>query len=205
MSATSKNYNMTESDLLEIYRIVEHMCNNPHTDTRWTLHIPNHISMSNDYDVLVNSIIFRTTYGGMHGDINMLFKIIDGYSLGTIRSICIENKVINKYDDYLIGVNITDGDIIPEAIDFHCCPDMLQSISKSCEFRTDYIKSLIWNFSSKINTRNNTNISDMNDDDDNDNDNDNDNKYYADFASITQIINNYQLNFLDKFSSKPAN
>lgn len=46
------------------------------------------------------------------------------------------------------------SDWIVEAIDFHCAPKILEYIHDEYpEFNEEYIRQLIWNYSSKTNTR----------------------------------------------------
>lgn len=97
----------------------------------------------------LKSCIIRLSYGGMKCDMCMIKYFIDYYNY--------EDKYINNEKIKFINKNINrlekkDWDIT--ANDFHCDHKLLNNINKQYPmFNEDYIKHLIWIYSSRKNTR----------------------------------------------------
>lgn len=102
---------------------------------------------------LIYSFIVRKAYGGMKCDLIMLenyayiwnYLNIDSKYLNKsiIRPIMLESIPQLQLNEWII-----------EAIDFHCAPQILNYIHEEYEeFSEEYIKSLIWYYSSKKNIR----------------------------------------------------
>jgi hypothetical protein len=99
-----------------------------------------------DSDALL-SLHYRSLYGGMKGDMQMLKVSIDYYrmhpnEIGQTAYNCIDYSVINPNIDVLI-----------EAIDFHCYPQMLHTLNKLTHIDKDTIKMCIWFVESGYNVR----------------------------------------------------
>lgn len=138
-----------------------------------------------DYSILY-SLYFRKSYGGMQSDINLLQKTINIWykRFNSKKNYKINNKIKN------VSLNILELDKdewIIEAIDFHCCPYMLKWLhDKYPIYSNDYIKELIWNYSSKINLRNYKDIDE--------------NKKYKDWMKIKNEVKNIQRYIINKHS-----
>ncbi len=83
----------------------------------------------------------------MKGDMQMLKVSIDYYrmhpdEIGATMYNCIDYSIINPYIDVLI-----------EAIDFHCYPQMLHTLNKLTHIDKDAIKMCIWFVESGYNVR----------------------------------------------------
>jgi len=100
------------------------------------------------------SILIRGSYGGMHGDTKMLINAAYTWTQRFQNS--------NKWEKYYLQDNRTISySVLPlqkdewllSAIDFHCFPKMLEWIKEQEDMEEEYIKHLIWHFSSKINNR----------------------------------------------------
>jgi hypothetical protein len=104
-----------------------------------------HESLQNS-DALL-SLHYRSLYGGMKGDMQMLKVSIDYYrmhpnEIGQTAYNCIDYSIIN-----------TNIDVLIEAIDFHCYPQMLHTLNKLTHIDKDTIKKCIWFVESGYNVR----------------------------------------------------
>ncbi len=93
------------------------------------------------------SLYYRSLYGGLKGDIQMLKVSIDYYRMHPSEIVKTEYANIN-YD--LVEREI---EILLEAIDFHCYPQMLNMLSKITFLNKDIIKQHIWFVESGYNYR----------------------------------------------------
>lgn len=146
-----KDYIMTTTDIDIILNIVNSLCNcRKYFDFRenTTVFNFNH-ELLQDYvncDELL-SIYYRSEYGGMKGDMQMLKTSIDYYINNSSES---EKTVFDSiYYDKLD----TQLEILVEAIDFHCFPQMLHTLSKRTQIDKDTIKKCIWFVESGYNIR----------------------------------------------------
>ncbi len=122
---------------------------------------------SGDIKNMCYALELRKSYGGMNCDMEMLencakylnkndFMINKNYYVTKIRPISLASISTLSLKEWII-----------ESVDFHCIPDMIEYIIDEYDIfknREDYIKGLIWHYSSKKNIR----IKD-------------DNKHYKDF------------------------
>lgn len=113
------------------FRLVEHKSD---INLKWS---------KNEYSC---SLILRSFYGGMNGDMKLLRHCAK--QIEDIKPERFDNEAIdiNEEKDY-------DYDllIIPAAADFHCIPSMLETINhKYPRFSCDIIKKSIWDGSSSI-------------------------------------------------------
>ena len=102
---------------------------------------------------IIYSLKIRKSYGGMKGDMQMI-----EYYINQI----IDHEIIPKNDKiYIIKINnmkpLEHKEWIYQANDFHCnkyiLPKTRGYIKNKKKYTEDYIKELIWIFSSSINTR----------------------------------------------------
>lgn len=92
-------------------------------------------------------LYYRSQYGGMKGDMLMLKNSIYYYSE---RPSEIEKTVYNSIDYANLGLQL---DIIPEAIDFHPFPQMINMLVKQTNLDNNDIKQCIWFVESGVNVR----------------------------------------------------
>lgn len=101
----------------------------------------------NTNDINIQSLIFRKSYGGMKGDMEMIEYYIQNLHV----DIPVQTDKIK-----IIKLDIEDLDYkdwIKSANDFHCNRYILQYVKKCSELEEDEIKRLIWIFSSSYNKR----------------------------------------------------
>ena len=94
---------------------------------------------------------FRKAYGGMKGDMEMI-----EYYIGLVlqNEIFIRKAKIPLVRPFMEGLNKKEW--IYEANDFHCNRSIIDRIQfHHNRYTKDYLKLLIWNFSSSINQREN--------------------------------------------------
>ena len=108
--------------------------------------ITDEIEIIND-DLFLNTLRFRKSYGGMKGDMEM----IEYYTQN------LDNIYIDKGKIFIIKSNIEGlykGEWLFSANDFHCNKHILDYINYAFpQYNKEYIKSLIWIFSSSLNYR----------------------------------------------------
>lgn len=145
----ANNYHqVTKRDYYNVLLIVSNLCKkseyiNIHHDDLPEVSIKD-IKNHKNRDILLG-LFYRKEYGGLKGDIKMLNNVI--YDL--------YNNKIEVYElDKKLKVNLpTDFTILPESIDFHCYPSILEYIQKNTLIDKDLIKTYIWNVESGLNFR----------------------------------------------------
>jgi hypothetical protein len=105
-----------------------------------------HESLLSERDEIL-SIYYRSLYGGMHGDMQMLKTSIDYYRTHPGE---IMKTEYNTIDYSQIEPEI---DILMEAIDFHPYPQMLHMLQQRTRLPKDTIKEYIWFVESGYNIR----------------------------------------------------
>lgn len=110
---------------------------------------------------LVYSLNIRKAYGGMKCDLIMLENYANMWN--ELNS---ENKYLSKMNIRPILLEsigtLELNEWIIEAIDFHCAPQILTYIKEEYdEYDEEYIKKLIWHYSSKINVRRENKVEDI--------------------------------------------
>lgn len=146
-----KDYMMTTTDIDIILNIVNSLCNfRKYFDFRENTIVFNfNHELLQDYvncDELL-SIYYRSEYGGMKGDMQMLKTSIDYYINNPTES---ETTVFDSIDYDKLDTQI---EILVEAIDFHPFPQMLYSLSKLTQLDREIIKKCIWFVESGYNIR----------------------------------------------------
>ena len=146
-----KDYRMTTTDIDIILNIVNSLCNcREYFDFRSNDNIYNFShEMLQDYENYneLLSIYYRSEYGGMKGDMQMLKTSIDHYINNPMES---QKTVFNSINyDKLNG----ELEILVEAIDFHPFPQMLNTIAKLTDIDKEIIKKCIWFVESGYNVR----------------------------------------------------
>jgi hypothetical protein len=93
------------------------------------------------------SVYYRSLYGGMHGDMQMLKVSINYYKTHLEE---IMKTTYNTIDYSTIEPEI---DVLMEAIDFHPYPQMLHMLQQKTHLPKDTIKEYIWFVESGYNIR----------------------------------------------------
>ena len=159
--------------------LVDYMCRQ-HREHYWSLCIDNTLRHLNDLTTLRSkyreicnivqqpdrqeyayrrnlafSLLFRMSYGGLPGDISMLYSFIDKVVLldGDNTNAIIDKTPIKPLS--LDSVNMLDvAQVEPSAVDFHCAPNVIFALSRLYKrFTQQQLKSAIWHHSSKLNKR----------------------------------------------------
>jgi hypothetical protein len=95
-------------------------------------------------------LYYRKLYGGMKGDMRMLDRAIEYFSRNILEHkrttyVSLSEFIINP-EEHL--------EIIPEAIDFHCYPQILNELNREFPFlKEEQIQEMIWFSESAINIR----------------------------------------------------
>lgn len=164
-SAITKGYVIDTNQVSWLLGIVEYLCGHPTKyyhgwatgDNQPPLDIPNYLKTLDSFNCsekdMVYSLLFRHSYGGLHGDLRMIHyyitQLMNNHLI--VDKTVIVPRNINTIDTLLLD------DIIPDLVvcaDFHCCPSILTVLNRRHpELTTSQVKQLIWDNLSKINTR----------------------------------------------------
>lgn len=102
---------------------------------------------------LIYSLMVRKAYGGMKYDLFMLENYAQVWNHLNNDSKYLNKNVIRPIMLESIP-QLQLNEWLTEAIDFHCAPQILTYIHEEYEeYSEEYIKNLIWHYSSKINVR----------------------------------------------------
>lgn len=152
MIASSKKFKITIEMVKWLLGVVYYLSNEPQKETyfkeekeyQWDESVtPPNIHL------LLKTLRFRKAYGGMKGDMKMI-----EYYVGLLLN---NNIFIRKTKIPLVKPfmkNLSKKEWIYEANDFHCNRYIINNIQQyHSRYTTDYLKLLIWNFSSSLNKR----------------------------------------------------
>ena len=106
-------------------------------------------SLTEQKKLLLYTLRFRKAYGGMGGDMKMI-----EYYIGLVLKdkVCIKKTKIPLVKPFMEP--LLKKDWIYEANDFHCNRFMIDRIHQYYpKYKKDYLKQLVWNFSSSLNQR----------------------------------------------------
>lgn len=106
----------------------------------------------NEYVNILQSLLFRKSYGGMHGDLAMIMNFIDLIQKTGNLNIIIQQPLIEQNIE---NINILEiKDIMPCAVDFHCYSKLISIIhEKYKDLEISVIKKAIWQHNSRFNYR----------------------------------------------------
>jgi hypothetical protein len=93
------------------------------------------------------SVYYRSEYGGMKGDMQMLKVSIDYYRMHP------SEVKITEYGNINYSNIEREIEVLVEAIDFHCYPHMLNVLNKITHINKETIKMCIWFVESGYNVR----------------------------------------------------
>jgi len=147
-----KDYILTTTDVDILLNIVNSLCHyKDYFDDREKIKkkpLFSHESLQdyeNCHDLL--ALFYRSEYGGMKGDMQMLKNAISYYIDYPSKT----RKTLYGWIDYAkIDTNL---EILVEAIDFHPYPQMLPILSRMTQLEKDLIKEFIWYAESGYNIR----------------------------------------------------
>ncbi len=142
------DYKLKPQDIDILLNIVWNLCNNTdyfHYYENDTKREFTHQSLQNSAELL--ALYYRSLYGGMEGDIQLIYNAIDYYSNfpNKIHKTTFQNIDFERF--------ILDKTILPESVDFHCYPHMISTIQQKTHLPYSKIKENIWNSLSGYNTR----------------------------------------------------
>jgi hypothetical protein len=143
-----KDYTLTNYDVNIILHIVINLCKEMRTyDLSGKSNPTNHALLEplENHNVLL-SLYYRSEYGGMKGDMNMLLGAIDYYSKNNEIA---RTYYTNSVEEYINS----EVDLLEESIDFHPFPHIIPLIKKRTGLEQNLIKSTIWKMESGINIR----------------------------------------------------
>ena len=105
------------------------------------------MNINND-DIILNTMRFRKAYGGMNGDMEMIEYYTQKIFENKIKIDSTKINIVKHVDD------LSKKDWLYQANDFHCNKYILKKIHNLYQsFSEEYIKELIWIFSSSKNKR----------------------------------------------------
>ena len=147
-----KDYTLTTTDVDILLNIVNSLCHyKDYFDDREKINrkpIFSHESLQdyeNCHELL--ALFYRSEYGGMKGDMQMLKNAISYYIDYPSKT----RQTLYGWIDYAkIDTNL---EILVEAIDFHPYPQMLSILSRMTQIEKDLIKEFIWYAESGYNIR----------------------------------------------------
>lgn len=148
MIANTKGFQMKEEIVKWILGIVYHI-SRCEVKTYYENKSISEYEINDKKDIILNTLRFRKAYGGMKGDMNMIEYYTHLYG----------NKMIEPYQDKIPIVKLEmepleKSEWIYQANDFHCNRYILQLVKRNfSNYGLDYIKELIWIFSSSFNKR----------------------------------------------------
>ena len=165
MVATSKGYCLTKNQIEWILGVVSYMCienqyDNFEQNCENIKNIPVMIKKVETLKQLIPcqrdflySLLLRVSYGGMKGDMNMIYSFAESWTRKFINGDDIDNKIIVPIS--IVNINNLDiDDIERNCADFHCFPQILEMIhDKFKNYSIDNIRQCLWEYNSKYNCR----------------------------------------------------
>jgi hypothetical protein len=170
-AALSKGFRMTRAIKEWLLGLVDHLCREPR-EQYWSLSIDNTPLQLDDKALLAKyrelgahpspdrdtgySLLFRMSYGGLAGDLAMMFSFIDKVVLAehTGGDSVVHRSAINPIaldDVQPLALESVEN----SAVDFHCAPHILLALDRQHHqlYTQQQIKRAIWHHSSKYNKR----------------------------------------------------
>lgn len=103
-------------------------------------------------NLFLKSILIRRSYGGMKGDMQMLNYFIEMWQERFNRDIKMRDDKIQYINHKIDRLKVEEWYL--QANDFHCNHTLIPNVKKQFDlYSSEYIKSLIWNYSSSYNQR----------------------------------------------------
>ncbi len=167
MSAISKGYEPSESQIHWVMGLVKFLCEHPTFDRpdcdsghgKSSGSVPQLIKKIDESDASIQqkdilySMLFRQAYGGMKGDMNMFYNYTEEWLHRFENGNNVPSTEILPYNpDNLTDLDLSELEI--SAVDFHCFPRLLTMIvDEYPDLDETSARICIWECNSKINTR----------------------------------------------------
>ena len=145
MMATSKRYELTVAD---VELVIDAIITALESEVRYNL-LRGSSGESASLSATWSAIHLRSQAGGMKGDCAFLRRLADRFADGDLQ---IEDKWYSVDISGVPEFSVRDH-IIPEAIDFHCCPAILKVVAAASGLEEAAVKEAIWWHSSSLNVR----------------------------------------------------
>ena len=132
MVAHSKGYMLTQRDEELVLCSVTTALSSPH---RYSLYMDSSNSNNKTIPMDGYSMVLRSVYGGMKGDMDMLMRLAK------------RSEQLETVDVWVIVPPFPSFSIeqmIPESIDFHCCGSLISWCTEKTNLNQNDIKSAIW-------------------------------------------------------------
>ena len=165
MVATSKGYCPTQTQIEWVLGVVSYLC----SENQYDCFKENYENIKNTSMMikkietlkgliptqrdLLYSLLLRLSYGGMKGDMNMIYGFVESWTQKFINGDDIDNKTI--FPISILSINdLLIVDIEKTCADFHCFPRLLEMIhNKFKNYSIDDIRQCLWEYNSKYNSR----------------------------------------------------
>ena len=168
MVATSKQdviFRPTKEMIDWLLGLVNTLCNINEADEADESEEKYKLTDFNEYDLLY-SLQLRMSYGGMRGDVEMLDDFTTLWYNRFRKNIPCDKTQVNLIDsDTIRTLTFNDWKLEGEnmsGIDYHCAPQIAETLAKEYNCKEYEVKSAIWNCSSGINKRKPNHKSDKN-------------------------------------------
>jgi len=145
MLAVSKRYELTVAD---VGLIIDSIITALESEVRYNL-LRGSSGENASLSATWSAIHMRAQAGGMKGDCAFLRRLADRFADGDLQ---IEDEWYSVDINGVSEFSVRDH-IIPEAIDFHCCPAILKVGAAATGLEEAAVKEAIWWHSSSLNTR----------------------------------------------------
>lgn len=180
MVACSKGYNLEEYHLDYIFKYIYDMTKEEEYDKykyederilktsvdKFIDSVNFNKTISEDKKDILYCIGLRISYGGMGGDVDMLCYYAQQYFDYFKKE---ENNIKDLDNDsckdidakYVLQLNFEKiEDFLYQGVDFHCFPGIIKDIKEDTGYKysDEQIKTCIWEYNSKINSRKNNNV-----------------------------------------------
>jgi len=148
MIADTKKFEMKQEIVKWLLGVVYHLATCKEV-TFYTNTEIEELYIEDRHDIIINTLRFRKAYGGMKGDMNM----IEYYT----QLVFYENFKPNNEKIPLVKIEmepLLKTEWVYQANDFHCNRSIITQVQRYFpKYDKEYLKQLIWNFSSSHNHR----------------------------------------------------
>tara|TARA_B100001093_G_scaffold406426_1_gene394855 strand:- start:24 stop:1040 length:1017 start_codon:yes stop_codon:yes gene_type:complete len=150
MIAISKGFKIKSVMIQWLLGVVYFLSKCDKHDKVYKINSPN-LNIIND-NIYLKSILLRTAYGGMKGDMEMLNYFIQFWSDKFKKGETMDHSKIQYINHNLDSLPRSDWDLC--ANDFHCNRQLIQKVKQQYQLYSEkYIQKLIWEHSSRENKR----------------------------------------------------
>ena len=164
ISAISKGYVIDHRQISWLLGVVSYMCETKQYDClennsvigkknipQLIKNINEHKHINDNQKNMLYSLLFRVSYGGMKGDMNMFYNYTLQY-LKSVETINMTSSIIPVDFTKIGSLNLDEIEIY--SADFHCYPKIIENIVKKFpQYTNEQVKQCLWDCNSKYNTR----------------------------------------------------